>query len=115
MKLEIGHAKNDNKYPVAERAIQELEDDLLRQDSSSAAVSLELLSVETTTALIARIRSRGRSVREMWTQSDQFTNSQIPVVDQTIILNKHKDASRSTPTVCGLKPHSPKPVIHRPS
>ena len=96
IKLELGHAKNTNKNPVAERAIQELEDELLRQDPSGAAVSSRLLAVATAT-LNARIRSRGLSAREMWTQRDQFTNTQIPVADQTLILQQHEDRLKNHP------------------
>ena len=96
IKLEIGHAKNDNKNPVAERAIQGLEDELLRQDPSSAAVSSILLAVATVT-INTRIPFRGLSAREMWMPRNQFTNSQIPVVDQTLIINKHKDRLKNHP------------------
>ena len=96
IKLEIGHAKNTNKNPVAERAIQELEEELLRQDPDDSTVSSRLLAVATA-ALNARIRNRGLSAREIWTQRDQFTNSQIPVADQTLILNKHADRLKNHP------------------
>ena len=65
--LELGHAKNPNKNPVAERAIQELEFELLRQEPRGGAVSSLTLAVATA-ALNSRIRSRGLSSREMWTQ-----------------------------------------------
>ena len=40
--------------------------------------------------LNSRIRSRGLSAREMWTQRDQFSNSQIPLVDRDLIMTQHK-------------------------
>ena len=67
--IELGHAKNPNKNPVAERAIQELESELLRQDPSGGADSSLTLALATAT-LNSRIRSRGLSAREMWTQRD---------------------------------------------
>ena len=42
-----------------------------------------------TANLNARLRPRGLSAREMWTQRDQFSNQQIPLQDQDIILRQH--------------------------
>ena len=64
--IELGQAKNPNKNPVAERAVQELETELLRQEPLGGAVSPLTLAVATS-ALNSRIRSRGLSSREMWT------------------------------------------------
>lgn len=88
--LEVGRVKNRNKNPVAEKAIQELEDELLRLHSHEpgAYVSPRMLAVATAN-LNARIRSRGLSAREMWSQRDQFTNQQIPVSDQELIMKQH--------------------------
>ncbi len=38
LSTEIGRVKNPNKNPVAERAIQEVENELLREDPSGGAV-----------------------------------------------------------------------------
>ena len=65
--LELGCAKNPNKNPVAEKAILELEGELLRQDPLGWAVTPLALTIATT-ALNSRIRSRGLSSREMWSQ-----------------------------------------------
>ena len=86
--LEIGRVKNQNKNPVAERAIQELEHELLRLQPEGGTVSPRTLSVATA-HLNSRIRSRGLSSREMWTQRDQFTNSQVPLTDQALIREQH--------------------------
>ena len=51
--INLGQAKNPNKNPAAERAVQELETELLRQESLGGAVA--------TSALNLRIRSRGLS------------------------------------------------------
>ena len=47
------------------------------------------LSVATAT-LNAPIRSCGPSAREMWTQQDQFSNQQIPLHDQNLIVQQHE-------------------------
>ena len=82
--LEIGRVKNQNKNPAAERAVQELELELLRQDSHGEPVSPVVISVATAT-LISRIRSSGLLAREMWTQRDQFSNTQFPLSDYDLI------------------------------
>lgn len=69
----LGQAKSPNKNPVAERAVQELERELLRQEPLGGAVSPLTLTV-ITSALNSLIRSCRLSLREMWTQRDQFSN-----------------------------------------
>ncbi|KAK3715784.1 hypothetical protein QZH41_018836, partial [Actinostola sp. cb2023] len=86
--LEIGRVKNPNKNPVAEKAIQELENELLRLDPLGGSISSVTLAIATAT-LNARIRSRGLSAREMWMQRDQFSNHQIPLSDQELVLKQH--------------------------
>ena len=58
--LEVGRAKNPNKNPVAEKAVQELECELLRQDPLGGAVLSPTLS-KATAAVKSRVRSRGLS------------------------------------------------------
>ena len=83
--LKLGNPKNPNKNPVAERAVQELEIELLRQDPLGGAVSEVTLAVATD----SRIRSRGLSSREMWSQRDQFSNRQLPMPDEDLITKQH--------------------------
>ncbi len=86
--LEIGRVKNPNKNPIAERAIQEIEEEILRQDPTGGPVSLLGLSL-VVARLNSRIRKQGLSSREMWTQRDQFTNSQLPISDRQLIQTKY--------------------------
>lgn len=86
--LEIGRVKNPNKNPVAEKAIRELEDELLRQEPGCRAVSDVSLATATAT-LNSRIRNRGLSARELWFQRDQFNNNQIPISDYDMLLQQH--------------------------
>jgi hypothetical protein len=88
IQLEIGQAKNINKNPVAEKAVRELEDELLRLDPLGSPVTRTSLAVATST-LNSRFRAPGLSSRELWTQRDQFTGSQIPLSDRDIVLNQH--------------------------
>lgn len=73
---------------VAEKAIQELECELQRLQPEGGPVSPRTLSIATA-HLNSRIRCHGLSSREMWTQRDQFTNSQIPVTDQALVCEQH--------------------------
>ena len=92
--LDLGRIKNVNKNPVAERGVEELEVELLKQNPSGG--TLTDLSLATATArLNARIRTRGLSAREMLFQRDQFTNNQIPVVDMDLISDQHQAKLRN--------------------
>ena len=95
--IEIGRVKNRNKNPVADRAIQEVEDELLRLDPLCATITPLSLAIAVA-HVNCRIRSRGLSSREMWSQRDQFTSAQLPVNDQSLILNQHAErlANHST-------------------
>ena len=96
LKLELGDAKNANKNPVAERAVQELERELVRLDSTGGQVSQVDLATATA-ALNSRLRSRGLSAREMRFQRDQFTNHQISTSDQHLITKQHEQRSTNHP------------------
>ena len=86
--LEIGRTKNKNKNPVAEKSIQELEDELSRQDPSGLGVTPTQLC-HATNRLNSRIRSCGLAAREIWTQRDQFNGEQLPINDRDIISSKY--------------------------
>ena len=86
--LEIRHVKNPNKNPVAENAVQELDQELLQQEPQGGTVTPVVLAIATA-ALNSRTRTRGLSAREMWTQRDQFSNHQIPMSDQDLISKQH--------------------------
>ena len=85
--LEMGEVKNTNKNPIAEKAVQGLGAELLKQQCHSSVLAVTLATV--TARLNSRIRSRGLSAREMWLQLDQFTNEQLPISDLENILNQH--------------------------
>ena len=94
--LEVGRAKNINRNPVAEHAVQELERELIRVEPGGGPVSCVQLAVATS-RLNARIRSRGLSSREMWMQRDQYTNEQIPVSDRALITQQHLSRQTNHP------------------
>ena len=87
--LKLGQVKNNNKNPVAEKAVQELKQELLWQDPQGGPVSHLALSL-TIATLNSCICMCGLSAREMWTQRDQFSNSQIPLSNQELITQQHQ-------------------------
>ena len=86
--IEVGRVKNPNKNPVGEKAIQELEDEILRQYYRGGLLTHRSLTVATA-RLNSRIRSRGLSAHETWSQLDQFTNAQLPILDHKLISEQH--------------------------
>jgi len=94
--LELGCAKNPNKNPVAEKAVQELEEELLRAPIKDKAITHMKLAMATA-SLNTRIRSRGLSAREMLIQQEQFTHTQIPVSDQVLISKQHENRVTNHP------------------
>ena len=82
--LEIGRKKNINENPVAERAAQELETELLHQDPSGGGPVSPLTLSISISHLNSHLRSRGLSAREMF-QRDQYNNNQITVNDSQLL------------------------------
>ena len=74
---------------MAERAVQEIEGELLKHDPRGGPVS-ELSLAICTARLNSRIRSRGLSAREMLFQRDQFNNNQLPIADWDLISQQHQ-------------------------
>ena len=100
--LDLGHPKNRNKNPVAERAVQEFENELLRHDSLGGPVSLAIATAN----LNARIRSRSLSSREMWTQRDQFQTIKYLSTTKASLLSSTNNGLPTTPTARRLRPPS---------
>ena len=82
--LDLSRHKNKNKNPVTERAIQELQGELLHHDPTSDPVS-QLNLMTTVNHLNSHICFQGLSAHEMWTQREQSTNLQIPLSDKKLI------------------------------
>ncbi|CAC5379307.1 unnamed protein product [Mytilus coruscus] len=92
--IEIGRVKNQNKNPVADKAIAELEDELLREERDQSPLSENTLVIATT-RLNSRIRQRGLSSHELWTHRNQFTNEQLPISDMNIIRALHEARNKN--------------------
>ena len=94
--IEVGRITNINKHPVAEKAVQELEEELLCLEPGGGPVTKVGLAVATG-RLNARLSNQGLSSRELWTQRNQFSNEQIPLSDLQHIIEKHRDRQTNHP------------------
>ena len=81
--LEIGHEKNKNKNSVAEKGIQELEEEILRVVSSNQALN-EISLAKATHSLNSRIRYTHRSAKELLLKRDQFTGDNLIIDDHDL-------------------------------
>ena len=96
--IDIGDRKNVNKNPVAENAIKELGNEILRASPQVQVISPVLLATATAN-MNMRIRYTGLSARELWTQRDQFTNEPLPLDDSEVIaLQAHLRESSHGPS-----------------
>ena len=86
--LKIGRVKNPNKNPVAGRSIEELGLELLNLSPEGGPVSVVTLALATANTN-SRIRRDGLSAREVWTQRDQLTGEQLPIVDRQLIISQN--------------------------
>ena len=86
--LDIGRNKNVNKNPVAEKAIAELESEILQDPAGDTLTAVTLLLAIARFNL--RIRFSGLSSRELFWHQSQFTNKQLPICDREVITAKHQ-------------------------
>lgn len=85
--LVLGRIKNVNKNPVAEKAVAELGNEILRISPEGGPISHMSLALATSSCN-SRVRREGLSARELWTQRDQITGDQLPISDSDIIKNQ---------------------------
>ena len=88
--IEVGRIKNINTNPVAEKAIQEVEDELLREDPSGGPVSVTSLATALA-RLNSQIRERGISAREALFQQNMFSNTLLPIDDRELLSHQHRN------------------------
>ncbi|KAI8488896.1 hypothetical protein Bbelb_334140 [Branchiostoma belcheri] len=89
IQVDLGQHKNVNKNPVAERAIEEVREELRKADPFGQQVSSAQLAV-ITAQLNAKVRSNGLSSREFLFQRDQFCGKQIPISDKLLLEDQNK-------------------------
>ena len=86
--LEIGDEKNLNKNSVAEKGIQELEEELVKLAPEGQPIN-ELILAKATHNLNSRIRHTRRSAQELLMKRDQFTGESLEVRDREISDKQH--------------------------
>ena len=74
--LVIGQPKNVNKNAMADKAIRELREQLVRPSPHGGAVS-EATLARATAFLNSVIRHTGRSAKELWLSRDQLSGANI--------------------------------------
>jgi hypothetical protein len=89
IKIYVGHAKNVNKNSVAEKAIRELRQEIVKLSPSGGKVSSRTLALATDN-LNSRIRHSGRSSKELWTSRDQNTGENLAMGDKQLSDQQHK-------------------------
>ncbi|KAI8488904.1 hypothetical protein Bbelb_334220 [Branchiostoma belcheri] len=89
IQVDLGQHKNVNKNPVAERAIEEVREELRKADPFGQQVSSAPLAV-ITAQLNAKVRANGLSSREFLFQRDQFCGKQIPISDKLLLEDQNK-------------------------
>ena len=92
--LEIGDKKNVNKNSVAEKGIQELEEEL-KKINSETINEIELMKA--THVLNSKIRHTHRSARELLLKRDQYTGENLMVNDKEV-SSKQKNRRKRTET-----------------
>ena len=100
MTLDFGRIKNKDSNSVVDKAIQELEKEFLKHETTATLTPLQLqLAVDT---LISRIRNRNLSAKEIILKRDQYSHDEIMVDDANLAMQqqekrsqKHVPSSRS--------------------
>ena len=92
----MGESIIATKTLLLRRTLRKFEPELLCIDPSGAPVSLMQLTIVTAN-VNARVRDRGLSAREMWTQQDQFNNDHISLSDQELIMAQGHARSKNLP------------------
>ena len=91
IEINLGDEKNPNKNPVADKAIQELELELLKLTVSSSAVTATCL-VQAVCNLNSRIRHSNLSAKEMFLGRDQIDGRRLRFTDK--LLSSQQNAHR---------------------
>ena len=109
--LDLGRVKNINKNPVAEKSNQELQLELLRLDSSGAAVSETTLQ-QAVKNLNTRIRNRGLSAQELLFCRDQTTGEQLTFKDSVLSDQQQEVRKQNHPHSASSKAKGAPPAVN---
>ena len=96
LSLKIGRVKSTNKNPVAEKTIAELEEKN-PPPSTQRWSSIDCYPYHRNISTQFPPPKAGLSVRELWTQRDQFTHDQLPLCDRKVIQEQHLQRKQNHP------------------
>ena len=98
--LEIGSAKNKNKNSVAEKAIREIREEIVKLSPHGGKIS-ETVLAKAVRNLNFRVRHTGCSARELWLKRDQesgepleFDDKQVSDVQYQMRLKSHNSSAK---------------------
>ena len=106
----FGYENNPNKNPVADKAIQELELELLKLTNSSSAISASIL-VQAVCNLNARIRHNNLSAKEMFLGRDQVDGHRLQFSDKTISSDQNLNRTSNHHTSAKTKARGGKAAV----
>ena len=87
--LIIGHEKNVNHNSVAEKGVQELEEEILKLTPDNTTLD-EITLSRATDALNRKIRYTKKSAKELLTKRNQDTGEDLQVEDKIISEQQHQ-------------------------
>ena len=95
--VELGHSKNTNKNPIAEKCIREFEEELCRLKPDGGRITTVDLAVATRT-LNSRLRNRkGLSAKEILYRRDQYSGVQLSFTDQDLANSQYESRLANHP------------------
>ena len=100
IELDFGRIKNENKNPVAEKAVREVAIEILRYDPEAGPMTVDSLAL-ITSQLNPHIRNPGLSAWEILHQRDQESGHRLPFIDQE--LSKLQSEKRKTNQTASAK------------
>ena len=78
-----GDSKNVNKNPVAERAVREIEDEILKIQSPDREITSSILA-QATMAVNNKIRYTGYTANELFTNTNSLTGEKLKIEDHKL-------------------------------
>ena len=108
-----GDSKNINKNPVAERAVREIEDEILKIQSPDREITPSILA-QATMAVNNKIRYTGYTANELFTNTNSLTGEKLRIEDHKLsdlqFENRqkvHESSAKSKATTRGSKLENP--------
>ena len=108
--LEVGRPKNANKNAVADKAIRELREQIVKLSPHGGPISSSTLS-RAISFLNSMIRAPGRSSQEMWLSRDSSSGANILISDEQLSSNQLHQRKASHSSSAAYSSINGKPVL----